>query len=104
MGQNLTRTFCLDGDSCQVIFLYDALCKKHFGEYPDFEESPRYTASGYPWVTAMQEGCIHGTNRYTERHRCMDCGSCQCYQQEQDGDLIGICTHPQMRNVKDTGT
>ena len=104
MEQIMTRTFCLDGDSCQVVFLYDAACGKHLGEYPDFEESPRYTASGHPWVTAMQEGCREGINRYEEGGRCMDCGSCQYFLQEKEHDLIGICTHPnQMQHVKDAG-
>ena len=105
MDRVMTKTFCLDGDSCQVIFLYDALSNRHFGEYPDFEESPRYTANGRPWVTAMQEGCIHSINKYAKGRRCMDCGSCQYFQQEQEGDLIGICSHPHQRIYeKNTGT
>lgn len=99
MEQNIIRTFCLDGDSYQVIFLYDAMSKKYFGEYPDFEESPRYTASGHPWVTAMQEGCDYSVSRYAEGSHCMDCGSCRFYTQEQKGDLIGICTHPEQQRT-----
>ncbi len=97
MDQALTRTFCLDGDSCQVVFLYDETCGKHFGEYPDFEETPRYTSRGRPWVTAMQEGCVHSINKYAEGQRCMDCGSCQYFIQEQEHDLIGICSHGKRR-------
>lgn len=101
MEMSLTKTFCLDGDHCQVIFLYDGLTGKYFGEYPDFEEEPRYTPGGHPWVTAMQEECRYSENRYAQGRRCMDCGSCQWFQQETDGDLIGICIHPQQR--KDIG-
>ena len=98
MEASLTKTFCLDGDQCQVIFVYDPMCGKYFGEYPDFEETPRYTPGGHPWVTAMQEGCRYSVNRYAEGRRCMDCGSCLYYQQEQEGDLIGICIHSQQRD------
>lgn len=100
MDQIMTKTFCLDGDRCEVIFVYDAQCERHFGEYPDFEESPRYTVGGHPWVTAMQEGCIHGINKYAEGQCCMDCGSCQYFLREREQDLIGICTHQKQRKTE----
>ena len=99
MDQVLTKTFCLDGDICSVVFRYDAVCGKHFGEHPDFEESPRYTPNGYPWVTAMQEGCSHSVNKYVDGKRCMECGSCHYFMQEQEHDLIGICSHRKWRKA-----
>lgn len=88
---NITKSFCFDGDICEVLFIYDPESGKHFGEYPDFEETPRYTPLGKPWVTAMRDGCPHGVSKYTERSRCLDCGSCIYFKQEHPGDLIGVC-------------
>lgn len=97
MEQVLTKMFCLDGDSCPVIFIYDPLCERYFGEYPDFEDTPRYTTHGHPWVTAMQEGCCHSANRYCEGQECLDCGSCEFFMQEHPEDIIGICIHENQR-------
>lgn len=99
MDRPIVRSYCLDGDVCEVLFHFDKNCGRHFGEYPDFEESPRYTGNGCPWVTAMQEGCRHGINRYCEQQRCMDCGSCEYFVQEQDHDLVGICSNEYQRRA-----
>lgn len=99
MDRPIVRSYCLDGDECQVLFHFDKSCDRYFGEYPDFEESPRYTVNGWPWVTAMQEACEHGINGYCEAHRCLECGSCQYYRQEQEHDLVGICTHELRRRA-----
>lgn len=100
MNRPIVRSYCLDGDTCEVLFIYDSQCQRHFGEYPDFEESPRYTGNGWPWVTAMQESCQHSINKYDFQERCMDCGSCQYFVQEQDHDLIGICYHENQRRCE----
>ena len=97
MNRPIIRRYCLDGDTCEVLFFYDTQCERHFGEYPDFEETPRYTENGWPWVTAMQDGCPHGINRYSQEERCLDCGSCQFFRQEQQSDLVGICSNEKQR-------
>ena len=89
----MIRRYCLDGDVCEVTFHYDTFCQKRFGEYPDFEEEPRYTPGGRPWVTVMQEGCPYGKNKYHPSEPCLDCGSCQYFLQERERDLIGICVN-----------
>ena len=93
MNQPMIRRYCLDGDVCEVTFHYDTFCQKQFGEYPDFEEEPRYTPGGRPWVTEMQEGCPYGKNKYHPSESCLDCGSCQYFLQERERDLIGICVN-----------
>ncbi len=93
MEKTITRSFCFDGDICDVLFRYDEASGKYFGDYPDFEEQPRYTGTGKMWVTAMQTSCAYAKNKYTEEGPCDDCGSCIYLHREQQGDLIGICMH-----------
>lgn len=101
---NIIRSFCFDGDICEVLFRYDPVTGRHFGEYPDFEVTPRHTPLGRPWVTAMRDGCLHGVNKFEERSRCLDCGSCLYFKQEHPGDLIGVCEHSEMRQPIPTFT
>jgi len=91
MNKTITRVFSFDGDSCEVVFRYDPDFGKYFGEYPDFEETPKFTPRGRPWVTAMQDGCKHGQNKDDSANRCLDCGSCIFFYRERLEDLIGIC-------------
>lgn len=97
MEKTIVRTFCYDGDICEVVFRYDHQSGKHFGDYPDFEETPRHTKNGWKWITATQEGCALGVNKYAKDDRCMDCGSCEHFIQEKAGDLIGICGNAKNR-------
>jgi len=56
--------------------------------YPDFIEEPRYTASGEPFVTAMQDMCgdaeFKASGLFDE---C--CENCRFFK--RGIDLIGIC-------------
>lgn len=104
MQDNVSRIFYFDGDVCEVKFYYDESCGKYFGDYPDFEESPRYTAGGRPWTSAMQDGCEHGENKYCRHTDCSDCGSCKFFLQERPGDLIGICDHESKRRSQPDDT
>lgn len=97
MQNDVSRIFSFDGDTCEVRFYYDKSCDKYFGDYPDFEETPRYTVSGYPWTSAMQDGCEHGENKYDRHSNCSDCGSCRFFRKELPEDLIGICEHEYKR-------
>ena len=56
--------------------------------YPDFEKIPRYTAEGFPFVTAYQDGCIHYRPKpmITGENWCSD-----CKHFEQCEEYIGIC-------------
>lgn len=91
------RTFRLDGDICEVTYYYDSSLNRYFGDYPDFSEQPRYTVNGRPWMTAMQDGCMHGEERSGEKNGSPDCGSCRYFLSEQSGDLIGICINEKNR-------
>ena len=48
MAQTENRIISLDGDSIEVIFSYDERYKIWNGNYPDFEENPRFTPNGKP--------------------------------------------------------
>ena len=90
MDKVKTRCYRLDSDTVEVKFHLDETVNQYFGDYPDFEENPRYTPGGRPWVNATG-GCEHAEEDFD------DCGSCRYYLKENPGDLIGICINEQMR-------
>ncbi len=85
------RCFRLDGDLVEVDFHFDGKLGKFFGNYPDFESSPRFTVNGRPWVNATFSECPHASGDFD------DCGSCNYFIRELQGDLIGICAYPQKK-------
>ena len=87
------RIYQIDGDFLEVLFEYDEESGQYFGDYPDFEETPRYTPSGRPWVNVTIEGCPHADQEYD------DCGSCQYMRREHPMDLIGVCDHNHYRRL-----
>ena len=100
MEKTITRVFSFDGDSCEVTFSYDEEFGKYFGDYPDFEETPKYTPAGRPWITAMQEGCTYSKSKVNDGRTCLDCGSCMYFRRERQGDLIGICDNDRNKNKR----
>ena len=54
--------------------------------YPSFKENPVYTDEGIPFVTAMQERCIHYDGESDEDATCYQC---KCYK--KCDELLGIC-------------
>ena len=91
MAKTMKRRFCLYGDSVEVVFTFDDTTNRYFGEYPDFDLSPRSTPCGKQWVNATKDDCEFADSKYN------DCGSCQYYKCECDGDLIGVCENEQLR-------
>ncbi len=91
MKKIIVRSFCIDSDIYEVVFRFDEDVGKHIGDYPDFEQCPRYTKNGYLWVNATQDGCENAVHKYYPDEVCLDCGSCVFYTTEKAGDLIGIC-------------
>lgn len=64
--------------------------------YPDFLKHPEYTEDGFPFVTAIQEPCIHFDGK---KHDNITCEECSHYLHGEE--LIGICTCP--KNRKEMG-
>ena len=91
MEKTKVRIYCFYDDRLEVLFQYDEDCDKYFGDYPDFEESPRFTQTGRPWVNAVQDACLHSTSMHHPYEQCMDCGSCIHFRKEAPDDLIGVC-------------
>jgi len=91
MNKTIVRSFVIDGDICEVVFRFDEDIGKHIGDYPDFEQSPRFTQNGYLWVNATQDGCDEAQHKYYPEKTCLDCGSCSFFKTEKEGDLIGVC-------------
>ena len=96
MGDSYTRIYALEGDTLEIVFRYDELSKKFLGDYPDFEDSVRYTPCGSPWVNVTSTGCPYAEGEDD------DCGSCKYLQKEEEKDIIGICTNKLLnKNTKE---
>ncbi len=91
MSKTQTRKFCMYDDIVEVMFVYDEVFGRYFGEYPDFDTSPRTTPCGRRWVNATKHDCPYADKDYG------DCGSCKYYKSENAGDLIGVCDNQQLR-------
>lgn len=89
------RVYTLDNDTVEVTFVFDAETGMHFGKFPDFSETPKFTARGCPWVNVTNEDCPYAEKEYG------DCGSCKYFRCEHPGDLIGICENENMRKGND---
>lgn len=81
------RLYRLSGDALEVIFVYDKDTDMYFGEYPDFDSTPRYTPDGKKWVNVTKDDCPYADMDFG------DCGSCKYFECEKAGDLIGICNN-----------
>ena len=93
MNQKKISVIEIDGDTVEIVFSYNKACDVWHGDYPDFEENPRYTKSGMPWVNVISEGCPLATSEYG------DCGSCEYLKKHNSADLIGVCTHEKMKQT-----
>lgn len=54
--------------------------------YPDFLNTPQYTADGIPFVTAMQKPCSHFKGETDIDNTCYQCG-----YYEKCEELLGVC-------------
>ena len=95
------NTIYKEGDLYKVISLFGKTFELRYGYYddkdrastynevipiyPDFLKSPIYTYEGHPFVTQMQDICLH----YDGDKNGEECFSCRHYQ--HGDDLIGIC-------------
>ncbi len=96
MENTKKRIFCLDDDTLEITFVFDAEAEFYFGNFPDFSETPKYTPRGRPWVNVTYDGCPYAEELYG------DCGSCKYFRCEHPGDLIGICENDKLRKGETT--
>ncbi len=85
------RTFCIDGDTLRILFRYDEGWQVWLGEYPYFEEEPRYTPTGRPWKNVTNTRCPYAAGVYD------DCGTCPNLTKQSPSDLIGVCFNDQLK-------
>lgn len=92
MDKERLRTFFIDGDQLTVKYHYDEKAEIFIGQFPEFEEEPRYTPNGRPWKSAVSIGCPFAKGQYD------DCGSCPCLIKAEPHDIIGVCFHEGLRS------
>lgn len=86
------------GREFQIYREYDDFAEHDILIYPDFEESPQYTAEGRPFTAAVQESCIHGQSLDLSDPNPGDCGGCRFFRREETPlDAIGICMCEKLR-------
>ena len=90
MQREKQRTFQLDGDLFTVSYHYDEDADIYIGQFPSFEEDPRYTPNGRPWKNAVSIGCPYAAGDYD------DCGSCPYLIKADPQDIIGVCFHERL--------
>lgn len=92
MTQERLKRFQVDGDMLTVLYRYDENTQLFIGQFPEFEEEPRYTPGGRPWRNVISTGCPYSAGDYD------DCGSCPHLTKADARDIIGVCFHEQMRS------
>ena len=90
-GEKL-KTFQVDGDLFTVSYHYDEDAEIFIGQFPSFEEEPRYTPNGRPWKNAVNTGCPYAAGEYD------DCGSCPYLIKASPQDIIGVCFYERLRS------
>lgn len=91
MEKTKIRTYRLDGDSLEVTFHLDELSGKYLGDYPNFEENPRYTPNGRKWTDTITDDCPYADGKDRT------CGACSFLKCQDEKDIIGICMNEKLR-------
>lgn len=94
MAKIKTKTYRLDGDLLQTTLRFDPQCSLWFEDYIDFENEPRYTPNGRRWRSATDIGCPYADPKFR------DCGTCLMLRKQHSKDLIGVCFHEELRNLR----
>ena len=77
MQEEKLKTFQVDGDRFAVPYHFDERSDIFIGQFPSFEEEPRYTPNGRPWKNAVSIGCPYAAGDY-------DACDGQIYKQAHD--------------------
>lgn len=81
---------------------YDAQAGVYTLIYPEFAESPEYTAAGHPFTTAEREGCPH-YKPPDGGPESDDCGGCTYFYREEAYAIIGVCLCGENRRAPEAG-
>ncbi len=91
MAMQKTRTFCVDGDTVHVELYFGDDSGVWLGDYPFFDEEPRFTPSGRRWKHVSFTDCPYADPQFR------DCGTCPHLRKEKQSDLIGVCFNEVLR-------
>lgn len=92
MEKEKRKTFRIDDDLLTVPYRYDEDTGLFIGQFPEFEEEPRYTPNGRPWKNVVSVGCPYAAGDYD------DCGSCPHLVKAAPQDIIGVCFYEKLRS------
>lgn len=95
MDKRVCRLFSIDGDTVEVKIIFDNEIGSHIYDYPDFSNNPRITPNGRRWVNVFYDRCPYASKEYG------DCGSCEFFRCEKQGDLIGICCNDNLTQERE---
>ncbi|MBR7117496.1 MAG: hypothetical protein IKC87_07305 [Clostridia bacterium] len=101
MGEGVIR----EGDLYKVVSTYGKSFELRYGYYeecdrqspicepvviyPDFQSEPVYTDGGEPFVTLMQDACVHYKG---DAELCEDTSCAECRFFKSGEEWFGICT------------
>ncbi|MEG2119331.1 MAG: hypothetical protein RRY53_03155, partial [Pseudoflavonifractor sp.] len=71
------HTYVLDSSELNASVRLDELTGQKFVQVPDLEETKRYTASGFLWVSVVQDSCPYYEGSPPSSAAFHDCGSCR---------------------------
>lgn len=87
------RRFAIDGDVLEVEYVFDPESRRWVGNYPVFEETPRFTPEGRPWKNVFGSECDYSDSEFG------DCGGCSFFRREDPLDVVAVCYHEELREV-----
>lgn len=93
---DLYKTVRLHGHTFELYYGFYEECDRENPDiepmpiYPNFLKEPKYTASGLPFVTKMQDSCKYYKGKHGKETECADC---EYYKHGEE--LIGVCSCPE---------
>ncbi|MBQ8398476.1 MAG: hypothetical protein IJX08_00760, partial [Clostridia bacterium] len=94
LEHNILR-FAIDNDVIEVECIYNESEDIWYGNYPVFEETPRFTPNGRPWKNVFGTDCPHSDSEFG------DCGGCSYFCREKPQDVIAVCFHDEMKKIEE---
>lgn len=86
------RVFRAGGRMFEIFCEYDGETGESCPIFPDFEQSPEYTADERPFTTADRDDCPHCKSKTPDKPPPGDCGGCAYFfREETPYDPIGVC-------------
>lgn len=81
----------IDNDTIEVEYVFDEETKRWNGNFPVFEDTPKYTPSGRPWKNVYYSGCQYSDSEFG------DCGGCSFFYRQKPMDVIAVCFKEELK-------